>query len=334
MTIAILGATSHIAKGLILGLLATGDQDLFLFARSPELVRQFLLSIDAADDPSIRIKPFSEFGKDEYEAVINCVGIGSPAKLQNELLSIFEITENFDNLVLTYIKHHTHTLYISLSSGAAYGTQFTAPADAATQCSFDINCLQASEYYGIAKVYSEAKHRALKNLSIVDLRVFGYFSRFIDLKEKFLLSEIVACLQNGRELVTGTANIVRDYVGHHDLLSLIKSCMAQLHINDVFDVYSAKPATKFEIIKHFALHHGLRYRIEDNYAAHNVTGSKDHYYSKNRKAFSIGYNPAFSSIEAIDSEVGYLLGGIEVETAKPMICCNNQQTKSGNRCAS
>jgi nucleoside-diphosphate-sugar epimerase len=307
MRIAILGATSHIAKGLILGFHGSEKNELFLFARSPERVQLFLESIGAADSHLIKVKPLIEFTNNDYEVVINCVGIGNPAKLANELSSIFKITELFDNIVLEYLKGHCKTLYINFSSGTAYGTDFSAPVDVTSQARFNINAITASEYYGIAKINSEAKHRAMKDYNIVDLRVFGYFSRFIDLNEKFLLSEIVTCIQKGKEFVTGPENIVRDFVTTQDLLMLIEVCMAQNGINDVLDVYSAKPATKFEILDHFAMHHGLKYRVDAAYAAFTVTGSKDYYNSTNDKAAAIGYIPKFSSIDGIENEVNYLL---------------------------
>ena len=307
MRIAILGATSHIAKGLILGFHGTENNELFLFARSPERVQFFLESIGAADSQLIKVKPFSEFSDNDYKIIINCVGIGNPARLANELLSIFTITEIFDNLVLEYLKKHSKSLYINFSSGAAFGTDFSSPVDVTSQARFNINAITDSEYYGVAKVNSEAKHRALKDFSIVDLRVFGYFSRFIDLQEKFLLSEIVTCLKNDKVFLTGAGNIVRDFVTPHDLLNLIKTCMAQNGINDVFDVYSAKPVTKFEIMEHFSLYHGLKYRVEKTYTPFSVTGLKDHYYSTNKKALSLGYVPEFSSIDGVGNEVDHIL---------------------------
>jgi nucleoside-diphosphate-sugar epimerase len=307
MRFAILGATSHIAKGLILGLQGSVGNELFLFARSPERVQLFLASIEAGASQLIKVKPFSEFAENDYDVVINCVGIGNPAKLANELPSIFHITEVFDNLVLEYLKDHRRAFYINFSSGAAYGTDFSAPVAETSQARFNINAITASEYYGIAKINSEAKHRAMTDYNIVDLRVFGYFSRFIDLKEKFLLSEIVTCLQNGQEFVTGPGNITRDFVHPGDLLGLISKCMEQQHINEVFDVYSAKPVTKFEIIEHFSIYHGLNCRVEDNYSALSATGTKENYYSKNRKAHSIGYKPVFTSLHGIESEVIHIL---------------------------
>lgn len=307
MRFAILGATSHIAKGLILGLQGSVSNELVLFARSPERVQLFLVSIEAANSQFIKVKPFSEFSDNDYDVVINCVGIGNPAKLADELPSIFKITEVFDNLVLEYLKDHRKTLYVNFSSGAAYGTDFSAPVTETSQAKFNINAITANEYYGIAKVNSEVKHRAMNDYNIVDLRVFGYFSRFINLEEKFLLSEIVNCIKNGQEFVTCPGNIVRDFVITHDILGIINACIAQNCINGVFDVYSAKPATKFEIIEHFAKNYGLKYNVNDEYTTFNVTGSKDNYYSTNNKASSIGYAPMYSSIDGIEKEVNYLL---------------------------
>ena len=303
--IAILGATSHLAKGLILGFHGSEKNELFLFARSSERVKLFLESIEVAESALVTIKSFSEFFDNEYDVVINCVGIGNPSILANELASIFTITETFDNLVLDYLKTHPKTIYINFSSGAAYGTDFSTPVVSNSQARYNINNITASEYYGIAKFNSEAKHRAMKSYNIIDLRVFGYFSRFIDLEEKFLLSEIISCVKHDRKFVTGAGTIVRDFICPHDLLGLVKACIAQKNINEAFDVYSAKPATKFEIIEHFVLHHDLKYRVDDSYTAFTVTGAKDHYYSVNKKAASIGYVPEFSSIDGIESEVRF-----------------------------
>lgn len=304
--IAILGATSHIAKGLTVELSAAGEYELFLFARSPERVEQFLDSTGAAGR-RVRVAPFSEFPRHDYDAVINCVGIGSPARLARELQAIFAITETFDNLALEYLENHRTALYLNFSSGAAYGTDFSHPVGASSQARFAINALKSEEYYGIAKINAEAKHRALSGYNIVDLRVFGYFSRFVDLGETFLMSELVASLRDKRELVTNNGNIVRDFVVPQDLSNLVKACMSVDVINDVFDVYSARPAAKFDILDHFARHHGLNYRVENRHAAVAVTGHKDNYYSTCRKARTIGYEPTFDTIAGIEHETAYLL---------------------------
>jgi len=304
--IAILGATSHIAKGLIRSFCLAGDLELYLLARSPERVRDFLDAAGVASG-SVRVLQLEEFESHGYDAVINCVGIGAPAKLQHGLASVFELTQRFDDMVLGHLQRNSDTLYVSLSSGAAYGTDFSEPAGEETLARFNANRIDPSEYYGIAKLHSEAKHRALARYNIADLRVFGFFSRFIDLGEKFLLSEIVSCMKSGEEFVTGPQDIWRDFLHPDDLAALVHCLMQQEHVNDVFDVYSAAPATKFEIIEHFAAAGLLKYRVEGEYAAFNVTGAKSRYYSENRRAEKLGYRPDLTSLQGIETEVEAIL---------------------------
>lgn len=304
--IAILGATSHIAKGLIAEFCNRETLELFLFARSPGRVDDFLAFIGCGKAAAVH--PFVEFYGEKYDIIVNCVGIGDPGRLSESISSIFKITEEYDNLVLDYLARYPETLYIHISSGAAYGTDFSRPADDSTLARFAINHLGPGDYYGIAKLNSEAKHRALSWLNIVDLRVFGYFSRFIDIETKFFLSEVISCAREGKELLTGPGNITRDYVHPRDLMSLVECCINIGKINDVYDVYSLHPATKFEILDYFSRKHNLRYRVKADFKGETVTGSKDNYYSINRRAKGIGYIPRITSLDSIAEESQVILG--------------------------
>ena len=247
-------------------------------------------------------KHFNDFNLNKYDIVFNCVGIGEPAKLRNEILSIIRLTETFDNLVLDYLDNYPDTLYINFSSGAAYGTDFNESVNESTFSKWDINRITEADYYGIAKFHSEAKHRALKKLNIVDLRIFSYFSRFINLESKFLLTEIISYIKEGKEFITDSNNIVRDYIHPRDLHSLIEKCIEKYKINDVFDAYSLKPVTKFEILEYFKNKYGLHYIVKTDVNIIALTGSKDNYYSNNRHAEEIGYKPQFTSMDSIIQE--------------------------------
>jgi len=306
--IAILGATSHIALGLIHNFSLSGDLELYLFARSPERLQPLLGSVCRAGGRAVRVLSFEKFAFHSYDAVINCVGGGSPGKLLQDPLSVFQVTEQFDELVLRYLKRESRTLYLSFSSGAAYGTDFSEPAGETTRARFNANDIAPSEYYGIAKLHCEAKHRSLKDLNIVDLRVFGYFSRFIDLGERYLLSELVSCLKSGKEFVTGPLDITRDFVHPEDLAALIRCLMNEERINDVFDVYSTSPISKFQIIEHFAALGALKYRVAEEYRALDATGAKSNYFSLNRRAERVGYHPRYSSLDCVVLETEALLG--------------------------
>ena len=259
MKIAILGATSHIAKGLIYNLGRGGEYDLRLFARSPDRVDEFLAGIGLSG--RFQAKAFDEFDKDSYVAIVNCVGIGDPGKLKDAASAIFRITETFDNLVLGHLERHQESLYINFSSGAVYGTDFTSPVGDDSRAVFNINPMDPGAYYGIAKLHSETKHRALKDFRIVDLRIFGYFSRFIDLDAKYMISEIVSCILHGKEFVTNPEDIVRDYIHPEDLASLVKLCIDKSDLNDAFEVASLQPARKLEILEKFSSY-GLKYTVK------------------------------------------------------------------------
>ena len=302
--IAILGATSHIAKGLIAAWGARADRELYLYARSPERARQFT---DLVGVCARAVLSLDEFGRTRYDVIVNCIGIGDPGKLGNDVASIFNVTETWDNRVLHYLAANADTLYINLSSGAAYGSDFHQPADDAARAMFALNSLVAGDFYGIAKLNAEAKHRAFSGLNIVDLRIFSYFSRYMDIGTKFLLSEVITCVRQRRELVTTPVDIVRDYVHPSDFVELLERCMAKEKINGAFDVFSREPARKFEILDYFSDKYGLKYRLVEEADVVTVTGAKDNYYSSSRKALTIGYAPRFSSLDCVSGEAAVLL---------------------------
>lgn len=305
--IAILGATGHIAKSLTYFLAPSKTEQLYLIARSINRLHSFLDSIDSRR--LVNTRSFNEFFHEEYDVIINCVGLGDPAKVNDAGISVLRLTEHFDNMVLDYLGAHPKTMYINFSSGAVYGTDFDRPVDESTSSVVNVNHITAQDFYRIAKMNSETKHRALNNLSIIDLRIFGYFSRFIDLGSQFFLSEVISCVQQRKELLTNPSDIMRDYVHPRDLVSLIELCIAQPFLNDVLDVFSMKPVTKFEILDYFRREYGLEYRVERDTHVLASTGPKSIYYSNNRRAESIGYSPRFTSMESIIEESKVILSG-------------------------
>jgi nucleoside-diphosphate-sugar epimerase len=311
--IALLGATGQIAKGLIYHLRGSEESELILFARSLERVQGFLAAIGLRQN--VTPMEFSTFDTGSYDVIINCVGVGDPAKARGSGDTIFRLTEAFDNRVLDYIQQNNpDALYINLSSGAAYGGDFVQAADESTCAKFDINCMNGMDFYGIAKVNAEGKHRALKNHNIVDLRVFGYMSRFIDLKAEFFMSQVISCIREDRDFLTGPTNVIRDYVHPGDLASLVRRCIERKIINGAFDVYSTEPVDKFTVLEYFLEEYGLRYTVESGVSFPSVTGIKERYYSTNRKAETIGHVPEYSSMDCIALESKEILNEPYAET--------------------
>lgn len=305
MRIAILGATSHIAKGLISCWAKEGEKHrLLLYARDLVRLAEFLKTIPSC---FVELYHIEDFGTQDCDVVVNCIGFGNPQKLKENLSSIFSTTAWFDDLIIAYLIRQPNAFYINLSSGAALGPDFSEPATEKSEARYPVNPIAHESFYGIAKLHTEAKHRALPNLNIVDLRVYSYFSRFIDPNTGFLLCEIASCLRSGTTFVTNRTNIVRDFCHPNDLFQLITRCIAQSSHNQVYDLYSRQPVSKLELLDFCAQHYGLRYELQDGYTPLTVTGLKHNYYSQNHAAERIGYQPTCSSLDTIILEMQALI---------------------------
>lgn len=290
--IAILGATSHIAKGLIFNFAKSKMNELFLFARFPVKVKNFIKTNKLVLNSYIY--QFKHFRRGKYDVIINCVGLGTPAKVKEASGVVFKLTEEFDNMILEYLQRYPDTRYINFSSGAVY--------------SISVNDIKPEHYYGIAKLHQEAKHRALKKLNIVDLRVFSYFSRFIELDSGYFLTELIKSLKREKAFVTNPRDFVRDFIAPCDLFDLICLIIKAKPFNGAIDAYSSMPVSKFKLLNYFVKNYSLKYTINRGLKLTYPTGVKSRYCSISRKAAGLGYRPKFSSMEAVAMESKYILG--------------------------
>lgn len=308
MHIAILGATSQIARDFVGNSAAAGKNVFSLYARRPDAVQQWAQL--AIPDPSsiVTVGGFESFGKGAtYDAVINFVGVGDPATAQQMGASILDITLDFDSLALRYVKAHPSTRYLFLSSGAAYGSDFQAPATDQTRASFDINHLQTQDWYGAAKFHAECRHRALADLPIIDLRVFSYFSRAQDLSSRFLISDMLRAIRDDTVMSTSMDTLVRDFLHPTDFAQLAQALIHAPPTNAAVDAYTLAPTTKPELLTAMQERFGLKYESVHGFSALNATGRKSHYYSLNRRAQEFGYQPQLSSLEGVLMEASSIL---------------------------
>lgn len=304
MRLALLGATSQIARDLVASFAHASDHALELFARRPEAVTVPQGLLDTGRCAVARLADFDP--GQVYDAIINFVGVGTPRKTVAMGASILDITQRIDDLALAALGHNPRCCYIFLSSGAAYGSQFDQPASDDTVARFPINRLGEQDWYGIAKFYAECRHRALPELHIVDIRVFNYFSRQQDVDAGYLITDIVKALRAGEPLRTAPTPMVRDYIGPHDFHQLVESILAAPARNTAIDCYSRQPITKQELLALMKQQFGLQYTVDTSDIV-NGTGSKPHYYSISRQAAALGYAPRFSSAENLLTEVQALL---------------------------
>ncbi len=126
--------------------------------------------------------------------------------------------------------------------------------------------LRPNQHYGLAKLASEGRHRALSKLTIIDLRLFGLYSHHIVLSAGFLMNEVVRCVLDGTTLVTGPV------VG------------------------------KFELLEAFRDRFGLTYTIDDAPSIAGARGSKPAYFSLSRKAGTLGYAPTRTALATLIEE--------------------------------
>ena len=210
---------------------------------------------------------------------------------------MFKLTEEFDNMILGYLRRYPDALHINFSSGAVY--------------SISVNDIKPEHYYGIAKLHQEAKHRALRKLNIVDIRLFSYFSRFIELDSGYFLTELIKSLKTKETFVTDPNNFVRDFLAPQDLFDLICLIIKAEPFNGAIDAYSSMPISKFKLLDYFVKNYSLKYTINRGLKFLCPTGLKSRYCSSSKKAAGLGYRPKFSSLEAVAMESKYMLGATD-----------------------
>lgn len=302
MNIAILGATSQIAKDLIQSF--SDEHKLHLFSRKVGHVNLWMIENYLSN---FTVQNYTEFDKlRDIDVIINFVGAGDPQRIIKMGNSIFEVTETFDRMALDYIDKNRDCKYIFISSGAAFGDNFNTPADIDKQSIFPINNLQPQHYYGCAKAMAEIRHRVTER-NIFDLRVFNYISLNIDINYRFMITDMIRAIKDKAVFKVDRAPIVRDYVGPLDFYQMINILMSKDKMNTPVDIYSRQPVTKESLLTAMATRYGLEYETVGTQAWFPATGVKEKYFSTNTGAYVLGYRPTLSSLENIFLAVDKIL---------------------------
>jgi len=292
--VAILGATGHIGQALASEL--APRVSLALYARRPDVARVFATTLS----PVPEVHDLNDLPSRSHDAVVSCIGHGDPAAAGDP--AIFDqVTRHADDLAMRYLELHDDAVLINMSSGAAYCSEFVEPArggDLPAGCT-------TVDAYARAKWASEARHRACADAPIIDLRVFGFFSRYINVDSTYLMADIARALRSGRPLQTSASDFTRDYVAPADLAALVLACSAASSRNVAYDVYSAGEVRKSEILSAFAERFGLTYSVAESKG--DACVSRANYYSLDRRAGETGYRPARTSIETLEEEMTALL---------------------------
>ena len=301
--VAILGVTGYVGRSLLHEFFLEKEKfTLSLFSRSPKKVETLISRMSEFDN--YEIKKLEDFSSGSYDVIINCTGIGDPSVLKNDPFSIFTVTEEMDSLILSYVTKNKETLYINLSSGAVYGNNSETSLGNSSYSIISLENMTTYDYYAIAKINSEAKHRAMRDLHIIDLRIFAFFSSFVDNDSGFFMSEVVRSLIQKNEFITSDEDMVRDYICPKDLFSMISLVIEKKKGNDFFDVYSKSPISKFEILDFCKNVYGFTYSVRKKEETKGVTKL---YYPRNKKASILGYEPKYTSLVGIQIEIDKIL---------------------------
>lgn len=306
MKIAILGATSEIAKDLVKFLGHLEKIEFFLFSRRSDEVDRWISENNLSGSCfALEYKFFSNAAN--YMAIINFIGAGDPIKIYKMGAELASASFEYDRLAIAYLSLNPSCKYIYLSSGVAYGVDFRRPVDEKTKLKPLNNKDRLNNVYVKVKMDIEKQHRMLYKFDIVDLRVFNYFSATQDLNSGFFVSNLMRSLISGGEFEASSVNIFRDYLSQEDFSQLIVKILGTAPRNGSVDCFSKAPISKYSLLQAMNKEYGLRYHLSEKKGNISPTGYKVHYYSKNYLAKEFGYKPSFSSLDNILRQAKLLL---------------------------
>lgn len=309
MRIAILGATSEIAKDVISFLGRYLQYELCLFSRRPEHTSQWASSLNLPTQlQSLALDEFNH--SRHFDVIINFIGAGNPQRIEQIGDEILNVTQHYDNMVINYLEHFPKCRYIFLSSGSIFGPDFKLPVDNQSRANLQNNMLSPSNWYSKAKLAAECGHRSHNHLSIVDVRVFNYFSRSQNLSSNYLMTDIARAIKNRQVLLTNENNIVRDYIHPKDFCNLLITVLSSAPFNIALDCYSQSPVDKFTLLDALHEQFNLQFEFTKLGINQNLTGNKSNYYSLNKTAASLGFVPQYSSLNGIMTEMHAIMSGL------------------------
>jgi nucleoside-diphosphate-sugar epimerase len=290
MRIAILGAGSYVSKAILPGLLRSTDWEAFLYTRAPEPLMRWTVGRGLPRE-RISVLSSNEFGSRAFDVVANFVGAGDP-RLVNELgEDILAVTADWDLRVLEVLRQRPSTGYIFVSSGVATGEDFTLPREPGAP----LKAPACGDHYARAKAEAEARHREHGDLSIVDLRLYSFYSAEMGATLGYLVCAMLQSLLDGLVLTTDEHDIARDYLHPDDLVSAFVAVVRSTPLNGAYDLASVSPVHKFELLRRFHEKFGLQWQVRSSASKPN----KLNYYSRDRALSRYGFVPKLSAMEAV-----------------------------------
>ncbi|MBS7808569.1 NAD-dependent epimerase/dehydratase family protein [Variovorax sp. PCZ-1] len=305
--IALLGANSHIGKGLISEFIRHRPDEFattVLYARDP-------CALSAWIKAEFQIEKLAHhpkvFGQKQFDIVINAIGVSDMVRIAEIGSQVFDINRHYDERVMSYLDSFPATKYIYLSSGAVYGGAFEEPTTSDTCAHVNLNMPSQLDWYGLAKLSSEIRHRSKSDLAIVDVRIFGYVSSWLPTDRPFFLVDVVKALMDRTPLSTDRKDFWRDYIGPTELAQVVYSIIDSPASNTSIDVYSAAPILKTYLLEVLIRDFSLRVDYKEDDQFESNAAYKFNYFSTDRRAKSFGYIPKRTSEQVVVQELSRFL---------------------------
>ena len=298
-TIRIVGASSAIAQDFLRVASKVGSEHMF-----------HLYSRDFGFLPALKINnltifthSFSDFEIAEgCDAVLNFVGLGSPSRVALESSGLGPLDLKVDLACMRLLELNPEATYLYMSSGASYGSDFSIPAVDANELpemsKFDL----PREVYGWIKRSTEVRHRSLPQYKIINLRIFGYASRNMDLNAGFLLSDLAKSLLTGEPAQISTEITHRDFINPEFFHELVDYCLENNLPNTSLDLVSTSSLAKDELVAALEGIFGLKVKWEETPPKSNSI-SKCNYFSQSTRLGDYGFVNNKSALEMVIDEL-------------------------------
>ena len=296
MKVAIFGSTSNIAADVI-NHFSSINIEMDLYSRNENPTNQLILKTDRK---RVNYLHYSAFNSTiNYDVIINFIGMGCPNKIKKAADQLVFTANYYDTMILDYLSVNSSCKYIFISSGVVYGEDFLEPISENGKATGDDLLSLGLSSYAISKISCEKRHRCLKNLAIVDLRVFSYFNSKYDPKSQFFMSQICNAIRDKEVLIVSADKMVRDYIHPMDFCSLIDVIIASPPVNTVDDCHSNGPIEKIALLEAMQKEFGLKYLVRQQTQNQSIYTNKTNYYSLLSNAKKIGYKPIYSSLDGL-----------------------------------
>lgn len=286
--IALLGATGYVGRSLARAFARHERRRMVLFTRDPSRFG------GEAWPEHVSFEPLTAFHADRFDLIINSIGAGDPARVKEMGADILDVTDLWDRRVLDTMQREAR--YVFLSSGAIYGTGFTAPANADSELRIPVNDLGRLPPYVLSKLIAEFRHRQMPERHILDLRLFAHADPSIPEHAEFFLAELARSVRHRTSFTTHREDFIRDYTGAEEMRALISAWEAADAPHGPADVYSLAPVSKSALLEAAS----RRFNLEINWDGEinaSPTGTKSVYASQFKAGAKFGYAPWRSALD-------------------------------------